>query len=169
LPNVNKDPRECGKGRKIGFVVHGLWPQADQARGPMSCGPARPVSQDIISRTISYIPSESLIQHEWRQHGTCSRLDAAEYFAALRKARDSVTIPDILRQPEASLQLSPGAIAAKFAEANPRFPKGAFRISCRSAGLQEARICFNKDLTPRDCSSSAGSCNSSNLLVRPVQ
>ncbi len=25
--NVDKDPRECGSGKNIGFVVHGMWPQ----------------------------------------------------------------------------------------------------------------------------------------------
>ncbi len=33
-PTGNKDPRECGSGRRIGFVVHGLWPQVEGNRGP---------------------------------------------------------------------------------------------------------------------------------------
>src|ERR1700736_4803939 len=44
-PQGNKDPRECGAGRHVGFVVHGLWPQGETSRGPENCGPARPVSQ----------------------------------------------------------------------------------------------------------------------------
>src|ERR1700682_5832377 len=76
-----KDPRECGTGRHIGFVVHGLWPQGENARGPEKCGSARPVSQSIIQQTLKYIPTESLIQHEWSTHGTCSNLSVADYFA----------------------------------------------------------------------------------------
>src|SRR5581483_9185164 len=102
-----------------------------------------------------YIPTESLIQHEWAAHGTCSGLSAADYFAALAKARDSVALPADLSQPSRPLQLSPAEIAMKLAAANPAFPKGAFRISCyRTGELQEVRICLNKDLSPRACGSS---------------
>src|SRR6516162_6110276 len=80
-PTGDKDPRECGTGRHVGFVVHGMWPQGETGRGPENCGPARPVSQDIVSMTLGYIPTPSLIQHEWSAHGTCSGLDAAAYFA----------------------------------------------------------------------------------------
>jgi ribonuclease T2 len=164
-----KDPRECGKGRKVGFVVHGLWPQGEQGRGPVDCGPARPVSRAIVERTIGYVPTEGLIQHEWRKHGTCSGLSVSDYFATLRKARDLVKIPDALTAPGSEMHMSPGEIEALFAAANPAFPRGAFRVSCKGGGLQEARICLNKDLTVRDCSSSAGFCNTGKLLVRPVQ
>ena len=37
-PGGNKDFRECGTGRKVGFIVHGLWPQGDNSRGPENCG-----------------------------------------------------------------------------------------------------------------------------------
>src|ERR1700687_5788326 len=80
-PTGDKDPRECGTGRHIGFVVHGLWPQVEGNRGPENCGPARPVSQDIVRATLDYIPTESLIQHEWGTHGTCTGMSAANYFA----------------------------------------------------------------------------------------
>src|SRR5205085_3122180 len=78
-PAGNKDPRECGAGRHIGFVVHGLWPQGEGGRGPERCGPASPVSADLIRIMLNYIPSESLIQHEWANHGTCSGMSAADY------------------------------------------------------------------------------------------
>jgi ribonuclease T2 len=169
-PAGNKDPRECGAGRHVGFVVHGLWPQGETSRGPENCGNASPVSQDIVRVTLNYIPTESLIQHEWTAHGTCSGLSAADYFAALRKARDSVTIPGDLKQPGGRLQLSPAQIEAKFAAANPSFPKGAFRVSCyRNEELQEARICLNKDLSPRACGASAGECRSPSVVLNPVR
>ncbi|HUS05717.1 MAG TPA: ribonuclease T2 [Bryobacteraceae bacterium] len=169
-PNVPKDPRECGTGRHVGFVVHGLWPQADNGRGPERCGPASPVSKDVINSMLKYIPTESLIQHEWANHGTCSGLSAADYFAAIRKARDSVSIPDDLKQPGRAMHLSPADIQGKFAAANPRFPREAFRISCyRDGELQEARICFNKDLSPRGCGGGAGQCNTGSVLINPVR
>src|SRR5579864_5563265 len=144
-PGGNKDPRECGTGRHIGFVVHGLWPQSDAGRGPENCGSARPVSQDIINSTLPYIPSESLIQHEWKAHGTCSGLDSASYFSLLRKARDSIKIPDDLKQPGQNVQLSQTDIQSKMAAANPSFTSDSFRVSCyHDSNLQEVRICLNK-------------------------
>jgi ribonuclease T2 len=169
-PTGNKDPRECGAGRSVGFVVHGLWPQAETGRSPEMCGTASPVAADIMGLTLSYIPTESLIQHEWATHGVCSGLSAAGYFAALRKARDSVTIPGDLKQPSRRLQLSPADIEAMFAAANPGFPREAFRVSCyRDGELQEARICFGKDLSPRACSASAGACAMQNVALNPVR
>ena len=168
-PAGDKDPRECGAGRHVGFVVHGLWPQGKSGRGPEKCGSARPVSEDIIRVTLNYIPTESLIQHEWATHGTCSGLSVVDYFAALRKARDAVTIPDDLKQPAVQLQFSPAEIESKLAATNPSFPKEAFRVSCYKDGeLQEARICFNKDLTSRACTASAGECAAPSVKIRPV-
>lgn len=169
-PQGVKDPRECGNGRHIGFVVHGLWPQGENGRGPEKCGNASPVSQSIIQQTLKYVPTESLIQHEWATHGTCSGLSAADYFAALRKARDSVSIPKDLDQLTQKLQLGPAQIESKLAAANPNFPKGAFRTSCYKDGeLQEVRVCFNKDLSPRSCTASAGECTMNKVTILPVR
>jgi len=168
-PNGNKDFRECGAGRRVGFVVHGLWPQGENSRAPENCG-GSPVSQAIVQATLSYIPTESLIQHEWATHGTCSGLTASDFFAALRKARDSVAIPAGLNQPSQELRFTPGQIESKFAAANPRYPGAAFRASCyRDAELQEVRVCLNKDLSPRACGASAGKCAVANVTMLPVR
>src|SRR5271165_4090218 len=92
-PDVQKDPRECGPGRHLGFVVHGLWPQLDDGGHPSQCAPARPVAQDIVQRALALIPGEGLIQHEWRDHGTCSGLAAAAYFDTVRRAYENIVIP----------------------------------------------------------------------------
>jgi len=168
VPSNPKDPAECGTGRKIGFVVHGMWPQGDQGRGPENCG-GSPVSQDIVNLMLNYIPTASLIQHEWSTHGTCSGLSAADYFTAVRKARDSVTIPADFQAPDQPVKVSPQDIEAKFAAANPSFPKAAFRTSCTNGALQEARICLSKDLSPQACTASAGECTMKTITVRPVQ
>jgi len=169
-PGGNKDPRECGAGRHLGFVVHGLWPQGETSRGPENCGAASPVSQAIVQATLKYIPTESLIQHEWTTHGTCSGLTAADYFAALRKARDSVTLPADLNQPSQRLQTTPAQIESKLAAANPSFPKTAFRTSCYHDGeLQDLRVCLNKDLSARACGPSAGECTAASVTMLPVR
>jgi len=165
----HKDPRECGPGRRLDFIVHGLWPQGETGRGPEDCG-ASPVSKAIIQQTLPYIPVDSLIQHEWTAHGSCSGMSAGDYFAALRKARDAIKLPPDLTQPAQRLQLSPAQIEAKLAAANPGFPATAFRATCyRNAELQEIRICLNKDLSPRACGSSAGQCTLPSMTLLPVR
>jgi ribonuclease T2 len=169
-PRVDKDPRECGKGRRTGFVVHGLWPQGESTRGPESCGPARPVAQALVRLMLNYLPTESLIQHEWAQHGTCSGLPADEYFAQVRKARDSLSLPPELKQPSQSTQIGTNELESKLAAANPRYPKDAFRTSCYTDGeLREVRVCMNKDLSPRTCGASAGECRLTTVTLLPVR
>lgn len=166
----NQNSAECGSGRHTGFVVHGLWPQNEEGRGPERCAPSSPVSADLVRIMLNYIPTESLIQHEWTDHGTCSGLSASDYFGLVRKARDSVKIPGEFQGPSSVIQISPQDFQAKFASANPAFPPDAFRASCyRNGELQEARICFSKDLNARACGASAGSCPAGAMTVLPVR
>src|SRR6478735_10647261 len=39
---------ECRTGNHTTFVLHGLWPQAQNGPPPMECAPARPVSKSIV-------------------------------------------------------------------------------------------------------------------------
>ena len=166
--DVQKDPRECGPGRKLGFVVHGLWPQLENGGHPSQCAPARPVAQDIVQRTLSLIPSEGLIQHEWRDHGTCSGLSTAAYFDTVRRAFASVVIPAEYAQPAQRISASPGTIEAKFIAANPRF-RDSFRIACSNSELSEVRICMGKDLSPHACSASDRECPAPSITMLPVR
>jgi ribonuclease T2 len=110
-----------------------------------------------------------LIQHEWATHGTCTGLSSADYFALVRQARDKVKIPDDLKAPGKQLQLGSSEVEARFAAANPNFPRGAFRVSCyRDGELQEVRISLNKDLSPRVYGGGGGSC-ARTVLMRPMR
>jgi ribonuclease T2 len=169
-PGPNKTPQECGPGRRVGFVVHGLWPQGDTSKGPENCKPVAPIPPDVIQATLKYVPTESLIQHEWIAHGTCSGMSPADYFAALRKARDSVSVPSNLDQPAQKLQTSPVQIESELATANASFPKTAFRTACyNDRELQDLRVCFDKNLSPRACGPSAGECRFGSVVLLPVR
>lgn len=168
-PNTPKNDRECGAGRHVGFVVHGLWPQSEAGRSPERCAPARPVARDIVNRMLTYMPSEGLIQHEWSSHGTCSGLSPERYFDNVRRAFEEVQVPPVYKALNRRIEVSPEDIDSKFAGANPSFPTAAFRVSCHSNELQEVRVCFTKDLRPRPCSDSAGECRVRNITMRQVQ
>src|ERR1035441_4231257 len=62
-PAGDKDPRECGDGRQIGFVVHGLWPQGETTRGPENCGSASTIPDGTVQEMLHYFPTEALIEH----------------------------------------------------------------------------------------------------------
>lgn len=168
-PQGQKDDRECGAGRHVSFVVHGLWPQGEEARGPENCGDARPVADAIVQRMLSYIPSAGLIQHEWRTHGVCTGLSPSAYFTQVRQAFDSMTVPTEYKDLNHRLYTNPGEIEGKFAAANPSFPPTAFRTSCPGGPLAEVRVCFTKDLKPRPCTDSAGECHMDSTSMLPVR
>lgn len=87
------------------------------------------------SDVLSLIPGEGLIQHGWRDHGTCSGLSSAAYFDTVRGAYESVTIPPDLRQLGHRVELSPREIEAKFIAANPRL-KDSIRVHAREGSCR---------------------------------
>jgi len=165
-PDVQKDPRECGPGRRLGFIVHGLWPQLDDGGHPSQCAPTRPVAQDIVQRMLALIPGEGLIQHEWRDHGTCSGLSTAAYFDTVRRAYETVVIPSDFKSLNRSIEASPAEIEAKFMTANPQF-RNSFRVACGGGDLAEVRVCMGKDLTPRQCGPHDSDCRAPRITVLP--
>ena len=70
------DPQECSLGKKLGFVLHGLWPQNNQGY-PSSCtNEALPAS--VKAAFPQLYPNDSLFDHEWEKHGTCTGLSPQE-------------------------------------------------------------------------------------------
>jgi ribonuclease T2 len=139
--------QQCAVGAKLGFVVHGLWPQYDRGRSPQNCGSsgAFPTRAQIDSVHDLY-PEDGLARHEWRAHGTCSGLSPADYFAAVRQARKAVTIPAAFVAPKTSQSMATGAVARAFLSANNGLPSNGLAVTCRSEALEEVRICISKDL-----------------------
>ena len=136
---------QCRSGADIGFTVHGLWPQYDHGF-PSDCNGARAPSQIALATTDGVYPDRGLARYEWRKHGTCSGLSPTEYFAAAKRARDSVTIPGRFKDPHESQSLSPADVERAFTDANPRLRPGMLAAICQRDILDEVRICFTKDL-----------------------
>ncbi|MGA2150227.1 MAG: hypothetical protein ABSH49_35320, partial [Bryobacteraceae bacterium] len=77
--------------------------------------------------------------------------------------------PASLAAPASAVNLSPANLLRAFTSANPSFPKGAFALSCyRDGELQEARVCFDKSLSPRPCGNGAGICRERTISLLPV-
>lgn len=144
------DQEQCGK-RGFGFVLHGLWPQHERGNGPQHCGSGKGPDPITRQRALAFMPSRKLIEHEWRAHGSCSGLDADDYFALADRAYASVRIPSMLvpgAQPEA---MTAHDVRSAFVEANPGMHADMIGVTCAGRDLAEVRICVDKDLAPRKC------------------
>lgn len=162
---------QCADGAKLGFVVHGLWPQNTHGF-PSDCdgGATRFPSRAALDRVRDLYPSEGLARYEWRKHGTCTGLSPSDYFDQVRRAREAVTIPASLQTPDEPQTLAPLDIVRAFSQANARLRADQMAVTCRQGELEEVRVCFTKDLrgfTP--CPEiSRASCRARDISVLPV-
>jgi ribonuclease T2 len=141
-----RDREQCAPGARLGFVVHGLWPQNERGY-PTECGPAgRTPSRIALEQAAGLFPSEGLARHEWRRHGTCSGSSPSDYFADVRRARDKIVIPPALQKSERDQNWTAIDLERAFVAANPGLRTDMMSVACRRGVLQEVRICFSKDL-----------------------
>jgi ribonuclease T2 len=159
---THSDSPECG--RRLGFVVHGLWPQDTSGNYPQHCsdapGPTDPRADTDI------IPTASLVEHEWETHGTCSGLAANDYFAGIHKAYAAVRVPANIGTGRDADGVPPDDLLARFAAANPGYPAGSFALSCGNNRLTAVEICLGKDLSPQPCQG-VRSCRANVVKVTP--
>jgi ribonuclease T2 len=146
------------------FVLHGLWPQNNDGSYPKDCssapGPADP------SQYSDIYPDPSLLQHEWKTHGTCSGLSPDDFFSSARKAFHSVTIPPKLAGLQSQISLPPGQILELFTASNPQVPQAALALSCGSNYLTAVEVCLDKSLQPIACSG-VRSCRANAVRIPP--
>jgi len=163
--------KECGTGGHVGFVVHGLWPENNSGRGPERCNTESHVAAPVVRFALEFYPTASLVQHEWTEHGTCSGLNANDYFNAVAQTRTSLQIPVQFSSMTEETQEGTAQIEGQFAAANPSFPAQAFRATCTKNNtqhnLQEVRVCFGKNLSPTACTASAGKCTAPGMTIQP--
>ena len=166
----SNDRDECNKG--FGFVLHGLWPQYRNGRWPQHCHTDTAPDRATVERTLAFMPSRRLIEHEWQAHGACSGLDPASYFDLADRAFASVAVPEPLRAPHAPPTLSADGILAAFTAANPGLQRSMMAVVCRDGGdLSEVRLCLNKDsLAPQACGAGVRSgCRHGTLTIPAVR
>jgi len=176
-PSFCKESEERGRssneqcrGRPYSFVVHGLWPQYERGF-PRDCQvPAPRLSRELTTSMLDLMPARGLIYHEWDQHGTCSGLEAQAYFDLIRKARETVKIPENYAAPKTTLTVAPDEVEEAFVKSNPGLSRTAVSVTCGSTRLSEVRICMSKDLKFRDCDEiDRRACRRDKLLMPPVR
>jgi ribonuclease T2 len=168
------DSQQCSIGRKLGFVLHGLWPQYERGY-PSNCSDESFPSY-LKEDFPALYPSNALYTHEWEKHGTCSGLTPADFLTASKQLRDAVVIPEAYRSPTQSLRVTVDQLQQDFLDANPGLSANGLAVLCSDSGrfLSELRVCFTIEGQPRACSAevlkdASKSCGWSDFLVRNVK
>jgi ribonuclease T2 len=142
---ASRGSAQCDPGRRLGFVVHGLWPQHERGY-PSQCD-SRNAPRYVLDETADIFPDAGLARHQWRKHGTCSGLDPSSYFRAVRRARDLVKVPEPLQNPSRDGQTTGATVERAFAEVNPGLRPDMMAVTCQRGELREVRVCLEKDLS----------------------
>ena len=146
------------------FVLHGLWPENNDGSYPEICssapGPSNP------SQYSDIYPDASLLQHEWKTHGTCSGLTPDAFFQLARRAVHSVAVPQTFASLDKQISLPPAKILGLFTETNPAIPATSLAMTCGSNYLTAVEVCLDKSLHPVACSS-IRSCRANTVRIPP--
>jgi ribonuclease T2 len=171
--NVN-DPQQCSLGKKLAFVLHGLWPQYNRGY-PADCSTVK-LPKDASKKYPNLYPSSRLYTHEWSKHGTCSGLKPLDYLALSKSLKESVTIPTAYRSPAKAFRVTVDNLKAAFIDANATLSEDDLAVQCSDSGrfLKEVYVCFSRDGKPVTCSpeiqrDAARSCGRADFLVRNVK
>jgi ribonuclease T2 len=159
------DKPECQSGHH-GFVVHGLWPQYASGGYPEDCSTAAGLAN--AAEMADIMPDAGLVAHEWSTHGTCSGLDAENYFKLLRQAFSSVKMPGRFAAPPENFSISPQEVKNEFVQANPNFSAANMTVSCGNNYLTAVSLCMTKDLKPTTCQN-VRDCRANVIRVPPVR
>jgi ribonuclease T2 len=169
---AGKSPEQCGIGARAGFAVHGLWPDSANGANPSSCGfGSGYIPGQVLSYGARVYPTRGLAIHEWREHGTCTGLDAAHYFRAVQYARDEFTIPPAFQAPSARFAVTPDDIVKQFAAANANLTAKSMAVTCERGELIDVRFCLTRDLRAfAICPKvTRRSCSADSIQVSPVR
>jgi Ribonuclease I len=145
------DPR-CEDGRRVGWAVHGLWPQNDDGTWPEYCHTAQrsPSRQETAAQSALFGTSGSA-WHQWNKHGRCTGLSAANFYRLVQVAVDGIALPAVFNGIDRELRVDPDVVEAAFIEANPGLTQDMMVTSCPRGDLVELRVCLTRDLQPEDC------------------
>ena len=161
------ETEQCGS-KGFGFVLHGLWPQNRNGSWPQHCRTAAEPDAATVARTLAFMPSRHLIEHEWQTHGSCTGLDPTAYFDLADHAFARIKVPTVLAAPQSPPQLSAAAVVQAFVQANPGLRDDMISVDCHDGSeLTEVRVCLNKEsLAPQACAGRVrNTCRYGNLKI----
>ncbi|SIT84221.1 ribonuclease T2 family protein [Pontibaca methylaminivorans] len=154
--------------REHGWILHGLWPQHERGYPAWCQSAERPPPRRMTAAMADIMGSAGLAWHQWRKHGSCSGLSAAEYFARSRAAHDAITLPPVFDQLRKPVRLPASVVEEAFLKANPGITADMLSVTCRGDLIAEVRLCLTRELEPRACGRDvARDCALSRALMLP--
>lgn len=144
------DP-QCETGRRLGWVVHGLWPQYEQGWPSYCRTTERDPTRAETAAMADVMGGAGLAFYEWKKHGRCTGLSAQGYYATLRQARATLTLPELFTRIDRDLTLPARIVEEAVLEANPGLAASALTVTCDQGAVAELRLCLTTDLAPRPC------------------
>jgi ribonuclease T2 len=172
--NGQRDPQQCNSGRKLGFVLHGLWPQYQKGY-PANCSTEK-LTPAIKQQFPGLYPSPKLYNHQWQKHGTCTGTSPQQYLVLSKQFKDSVAIPTAYNRPPKPFRTTIQGLKSTFISANGELNANGIAPLCSDSGrfLKEVFFCYSKDGKPGICSQellkrSRKSCGQADFLVRNVR
>ena len=159
---THPDKPECAA--RLGFVLHGLWPQNNDGSYPENCSDATGPADPSAYRDL--YPDAGLLRHEWATHGTCSGLAPDAFFSQARAAVHAIQIPPSLSALNSQTASSPDEILSQFAQANPSTPRESLALSCGNNYLTAVEVCLDHNLHAVACSN-IRSCRANSVRIVP--
>ncbi|RWR10160.1 ribonuclease T2 family protein [Paenirhodobacter populi] len=146
-----REAAQCARGSGASFVLHGLWPQ-NELGYPSDCRtPQHDPTRAQSAAMDDIMGSSGAAWYQWKKHGRCAGLSAADYYATARRAYAGTRIPEVFRNLDRDVKLPASVVEEAFIEANPGLTRDMVTITCDGGRIDEVRICLTKDLTPRRC------------------
>lgn len=161
---------QCDPRHDYGFTLHGLWPQYELGWPSYCRTTVREATRAETAAMADITGSAGLAWHEWKKHGRCSGLNAADYFALSRQAYEGVTVPAIFAGLKRDIRLPARVVEDAFLEANPDLDRNMITVTCDQGRIAEVRLCLTKDLVPRACGEDAvRDCRMQDALMEKVR
>ncbi|WP_425043137.1 ribonuclease T2 family protein [Primorskyibacter sp. S87] len=161
---------QCDDRHDHGWILHGLWPQFHQG-WPAFCRTPEPPPTRRMTREMADIQgSAGLAWHQWKKHGTCSGLSAADYYTLSRHAYGKVVRPPVFRKLDRQVALPAKIVEEAFLKANPDLDADMLTVTCTQGRIQEVRICLSRGLEPVPCGRDViRDCTLKDALFPPVR
>lgn len=165
-----RDSPQCAAERDHGWILHGLWPQY-QRGWPSYCPTSRAApSRGATAAMADIMGTSGLAWHQWKKHGTCSGLSAADYYALSRELYGRIARPEVFRTLEDPVKLPASVVEAAFLRDNPQLEPEMITITCGQGRIREARICISRDLRPIACApDTRRDCTLEDALFAPIR
>ncbi|WP_254449475.1 ribonuclease, partial [Anabaena sp. UHCC 0253] len=137
VKNGQRDQQQCNSGKKLGFVLHGLWPQYQKGY-PANCSTEK-LSPTIKQQFPGLYPNDKLYNHQWQKHGTCAGTTPQGYLVLSKKLKTSVAIPTAYNRPAKPFRTTIQGLKSTFISANSELTVNGIAPYCSDSGrfLQE--------------------------------